>query len=889
MTRRVLIAVLLSSLAQGAALTPPQTSFTGGQVSPLLWNRYDLDNYGHSCRTLQNMIVMPPGVATRRPGTKYVAGTASNNIARFIPFVYDEATAYILELTDEVMQFYTAEDQVTSDDSAYSIETPFEESELFEIQYYQSGDTMWLTHPNHPPQELTYTSESSWTIADFNFADAPFLTENDDADVTITPSATTGSITLTASESLFAATDVNTTWAIRHLVATDNIVHLLPFYDDVNEAHVYNDTDYPFTASDAVIVGDDQEWFWRVAGTGEPWDAWQGRVKLQASYDDGATWVTLAEGQNSSTGVALNLSKRGTNTTGDDMRLRTVISEWVAGFIFIGYDLDSYTHEGVVRITEYTSTTVVTADVIYRLGSTDATDRWAKSLLGGTFGWPACVSFNNDRLLFARTADKPLTIWASGSGEDYWHRFASGTDLGDPWAFTITLPTQNPINWVLGSESDSILLGTLGGIVELRPLDGAGGFTASNPPKVHRTIAVRADWTQPVQADNAVLFLSRDGRQVHSLYYDDRADGRIAPELTMVNQQIAGTGLTQLAYQNEPQQVLWSVRNDGYLAALTYYQNYGIAAWHQHVTDGDVVSVATIPYTNGDQLWLCVKRTVAGTDTYTVEYLEDIDLDASCRDAYYLDCGVTWDYGASANVRAVSREADATVYLSTWPSNFTDGDLIRFEEIGGMTQLNHRVFTIYNSDSTAKTMQLKDASASTMIDTSGFSAYTSGGTVEEVAQTLTGCTQWASDTVTLLADGEKFEDVAVSADGAITLTGYANTIHAGAAYTSIIEPMPVEFAWQGGISTGKIKRFTGMTVSLYNSCVAEYGASASSMAYMPWLRTPTDLTFEPTLKTGSLLLEPFGGWQPRDLTFLIQTSDPWPLTVRGLVPEVTIP
>ncbi len=81
--------------------------------------------------------------------------------------------------------------------SAYQLPTVFLENEIFDVHYTQLNDVIWLTNSNHPPQELIRTSANEWVISDFNFLGGPFLDDNTDTSITITPSGTSGTINIT--------------------------------------------------------------------------------------------------------------------------------------------------------------------------------------------------------------------------------------------------------------------------------------------------------------------------------------------------------------------------------------------------------------------------------------------------------------------------------------------------------------------------------------------------------------------------------------------------------------------------------------------------------------------------------------------------------------------
>jgi hypothetical protein len=155
------------------------------------------------------MIVHPHGGASRRPGTYFVAEIKdSEKAARLIPFIFSTSQAYIIEAGDEYMRFYMDGGQIESaPDTPYEIATPYTEDQLTAIKHIQSYDTMYMVHPAVAQQKLTRTDHTTWLMAEIDFTDGPY--EDAVEDNGITPSAVTGSITLTADDNMFAETDVN--------------------------------------------------------------------------------------------------------------------------------------------------------------------------------------------------------------------------------------------------------------------------------------------------------------------------------------------------------------------------------------------------------------------------------------------------------------------------------------------------------------------------------------------------------------------------------------------------------------------------------------------------------------------------------------------------------
>jgi len=188
--------------------SPIQNSFNAGELSPQLKGRIDLTKYRNGCDTMLNFVPLIHGPARKRAGTRFVneVKDSSKNV-RLIPFQYSTEQAYVLEFGDNYIRFYANGGVVLSGGSPYEIASPYGHTELDAIDFAQSADVVYISHPNYPPYKLARYAPTNWTITEVAFDWPPFGDENVES-TTITASAITGSITLTASASLFASTGV---------------------------------------------------------------------------------------------------------------------------------------------------------------------------------------------------------------------------------------------------------------------------------------------------------------------------------------------------------------------------------------------------------------------------------------------------------------------------------------------------------------------------------------------------------------------------------------------------------------------------------------------------------------------------------------------------------
>ncbi|NQU61008.1 MAG: hypothetical protein HQ512_07745 [Rhodospirillales bacterium] len=183
-------------------LTTHKNSFTSGEISPRLLGRGDLSAYENGAAKLRNVFIQPTGGVNRRQGFRYT-DTAKGQ-GRLVAFEFNTEQVYLLVFTDLFVDAYRDGVKVAS------FATPWTEAQIKQLVWVQSADTLLVVHPDIAPKKITRTSDSNWTVTDWSFIEKdgriyqPHHKFADD-DITMTPSATTGTITLTASVDVFVA------------------------------------------------------------------------------------------------------------------------------------------------------------------------------------------------------------------------------------------------------------------------------------------------------------------------------------------------------------------------------------------------------------------------------------------------------------------------------------------------------------------------------------------------------------------------------------------------------------------------------------------------------------------------------------------------------------
>ncbi len=179
-------------------------NFTRGDISPLVENRTDLTFYYNAASRLENFVILPYGGITKTPGTRFVAEVKNSaKKVRLIPFQFNTDQAYILEFGDGYIRFYMNGGRIESGGNPYEIASPYTEADLFDIQYAQSADVMYLVHKKYAPRKLSRTGHTSWTLTIVDFQWGPFMPPNSNLSHTMDAVAATGTTQIVSNISYF--------------------------------------------------------------------------------------------------------------------------------------------------------------------------------------------------------------------------------------------------------------------------------------------------------------------------------------------------------------------------------------------------------------------------------------------------------------------------------------------------------------------------------------------------------------------------------------------------------------------------------------------------------------------------------------------------------------
>jgi hypothetical protein len=210
-------------------------------------------------------------------------------------------------------------------------------------------------------------------------------------------------------------------------------------------------------------------------------------------------------------------------------------------------------------------------------------------------------------------------------------------------------------------------VGTAGGEFIVSQGDQNSPLSPTNTRVVRQTTFGSAAVTPP-QVGNSVLFLQRANRKVREYVYQFESDAYTAPDLAILSEHITEGGIVDMAYQQEPDSIVWLVRRDGVLVGMTYERAQDVVGWHRHIiggADAKVESVAVIPNTTGsrDDLWAVIQRTINGQSVRYIEFLTPgmPEVTVNTTDATYLDSMLTYNGGGVTSVFGLSHLEGQTV------------------------------------------------------------------------------------------------------------------------------------------------------------------------------------------------------------------------------------
>ncbi|GAB3458466.1 phage tail protein [Insolitispirillum peregrinum] len=692
-------------------------SFAGGELSPAMYGRVDLSKYAIGLRRCRNFLVHRTGGVSNRAGFRFLGTVADEDVVpTLIPFRFNTSAdqVAILEFGNYTMRIWYQGALITDDtDAVLVVTTPYTAAEAAVMGRVQSGDVMYLAHPDHPPQKLSRTAWDEWSFDELDFVPkfelpttgntAWRLTKvrQPDGVTGMTPSARGGVITMQTTGSYVVPVAGWETADVGRIVK----------YMDSGEIFITAVSEDRITATGTVLgilpstnrAGYEQwsVWAYQVSGSATAWSA--SLSGSTHSYTETITYKITAISEETGEESLPSDPVSILGPTSDDWPVGTKIKlvgpasgDTVAYYRIYKEQNGMYGYVGLAAEGEFTDDNL-TPDISD--GPPDARNPFADE-----GDYPALVTIHQQRLCFAATTNTPNGVWMSRTG--FFENFSVATPTKDDDAITFAIGSGE-INAVRGLVSVNDLIILTAGSENVC----TGGNTGSALTPTSVTVRPQSYWgggdLPPLVSGNRALFIQGLGSAVRDLGYEYSVDGFKGNDLSvMARHLLDGYSIVSWAYAQVPDSTFWLVRSDGALLSLTYFNEQELQAWALHTTpNGSFERVAVIEGEDRHELYAVVRRTVDGVERRFIERLARRRLD-TISDAVFLDSHLTYTGSAISSISGLDHLEGATVGI------MADGTVLDDQVVSGGAITLPRGFSQvvvglrYDTDSVIETLDI---------------------------------------------------------------------------------------------------------------------------------------------------------------------------------------
>lgn len=598
-----------------------QLAFTTGEVSPDVSSRFDLEQYKSALLEAENVVIRPYGAVAKRQGSQYVGQVKySDKPTRLFEFTTNTNNSFMLEFGDKYIRVWNYGIY-----TGIEVTTPFTSDILFDLNCNQSGDVMFICSGKYPIQTLSRYSDTDWRMSTYKLTEQPYDEINTDNGHTLTVNGDT----ITSTKDLFTQDMVGSVIQIAYYVeavhtksAGEVVEKKVKRYMQAQTIEkTYNNINYNVGA-----FSTDTELSWKFTTHG----TWEGTVKLQISNNDGQTWKDYRTYTSKND---YNVTDTGKIEAGARLKY---VSDIKSGSVNCDLSIMPFTQYGIVEIKSVTDAKNAKVNVLNGIKEGEPSYQWKLGSWNRGRGYPKLCTFYQDRFVVAATDSKPNFIWFSRTGDypNFGVEKVEGTITDDS---AITLPVINrkmcEIRHLVPANDLIILTSGNEWIVR-----GDKTITPTNCNLKTQTQRGALS-CEPQFIGNRCVFVQERGGTVRDMGYSYESDNYTGQDLTLfVKTLVKGHLAVTSAYAQDPDSIIYYVRDDGQLNCLTYIPEQKVYGWSHFVTNGKYRYVESVAEGEQDTIYFVVDRVI---NNKSVKYIErSIPLYTEDNSDVFLDCYV---------------------------------------------------------------------------------------------------------------------------------------------------------------------------------------------------------------------------------------------------------
>ena len=598
-----------------------QLAFTTGEVSPDVSSRFDLEQYKSALLEAENVVIRPYGAVAKRQGSQYVGQVKySDKPTRLFEFTTNTNNSFMLEFGDKYIRVWNYGIY-----TGIEVTTPFTSDILFDLNCNQSGDVMFICSGKYPIQTLSRYSDTDWRMSTYKLTEQPYDEINTDNGHTLTVNGDT----ITSTKDLFTQDMVGSVIQIAYYVeavhtksAGEVVEKKVKRYMQAQTIEkTYNNINYNVGA-----FSTDTELSWKFTTHG----TWEGTVKLQISNNDGQTWKDYRTYTSKND---YNVTDTGKIEAGARFKY---VSDIKSGSVNCDLSIMPFTQYGIVEIKSVTDAKNAKVNVLNGIKEGEPSYQWKLGSWNRGRGYPKLCTFYQDRFVVAATDSKPNFIWFSRTGDypNFGVEKVEGTITDDS---AITLPVINrkmcEIRHLVPANDLIILTSGNEWIVR-----GDKTITPTNCNLKTQTQRGALS-CEPQFIGNRCVFVQERGGTVRDMGYSYESDNYTGQDLTLfVKTLVKGHLAVTSAYAQDPDSIIYYVRDDGQLNCLTYIPEQKVYGWSHFVTNGKYRYVESVAEGEQDTIYFVVDRVINNKSVKCIE--RSIPLYTEDNSDVFLDCYV---------------------------------------------------------------------------------------------------------------------------------------------------------------------------------------------------------------------------------------------------------